>query len=111
MLPHLLNPEAVPSLVLSVGVYTLIGAFLAVITLKSGSLELAMGAHTGINLFNCFVDSSAVRGFADIPTVFVRQEDNAINIEGLPLMGAAFALFYWLVFIRGHANKHMLSVE
>jgi len=111
MLPHLFNPEAAPSLILSVGAYTLIGVFLAVITLKSHSLELAMGAHTGVNLFNCFVGSSAVQVFAGIPTVFVRQEDNAINIESLFMMGASFALFYWLVFVRGRVNERVLSVK
>jgi len=111
MLPHLFNPEAASSPVLAAAAFIPVGIFLAIITLKSNSLELAMGAHTGFNLFNCFVGSSAVQVFSKIPTVFIKQEDSAINIESLFMAMATFVLFYWVVFIKGRMDQSMLSVE
>jgi uncharacterized protein len=51
MLPHLLNPEAKLNLFLMALLYLLLGIFLAVITVKDNSLELAMGVHAANNLF------------------------------------------------------------
>ena len=111
MLPHLFNPEAGPSPIIAIAAYSLIGVFLAVITLKSNSLELAMGAHTGINLFNCFVGSSADQVFGNIPTVFIRQEESVINIESLLALMVVFLLFYWVVFKGAKIRNLTLSVE
>ena len=51
MLPHLLNPEVKLNLFLMASFYLLFGIFLAVITVKDDSLELAMGVHAANNLF------------------------------------------------------------
>jgi len=51
MLPHLLNPETKLNLFLMALLYLLLGIFLAVITVKDNSLELAMGVHAANNLF------------------------------------------------------------
>jgi membrane protease YdiL (CAAX protease family) len=111
MLPHLSNPEATPSPALAATVYIFVGVFLAVITLKSHSLELAMGAHTGMNLFNVFLGSSADQMFSKIPTVFIRHEDSAINVETLLVMLLAFVLFYWVCFSGNRVFRSSLSVE
>jgi len=111
MLPHLFNPEAATSPALAVTAYTFVGVFLAVITLKSNSLALAMGAHTGTNLFNIFVGSSSDQVFSKIPTVFIRYEDNAINVETLIVMLLAFVLFYWVCFSRNRVFRSLLSIE
>jgi len=111
MLPHLFNPEVGSSPVIAIAAYTLIGVFLAVITLKNNSLELAMGAHTGVNLFNCFVGSSADQVFGSIPTVFIRREESVISIESLLAFMVVFVLFYWVVFKRSKTGKLTVSVE
>ena len=51
MLPHLLNPEVKSNFFLMALLYLLLGIFLAVITVKDDSLELAMGVHAANNLF------------------------------------------------------------
>lgn len=51
MLPHLLNPEAASNLPIMAILYFSLGAFLAFITVKDNSLELAMGVHAANNLF------------------------------------------------------------
>lgn len=51
-LPHLANPEVgVMGLVLSVLFYALIGFFFAYVTLRTQTLELALGIHAANNLF------------------------------------------------------------
>ena len=51
MLPHLLNPEVESGFLIMTFLYFLVGAFLAFITIKDKSLELAIGAHAANNLF------------------------------------------------------------
>ena len=55
MLPHLLNPEVKLNVFLMVSYYLLFGIFLAVITVKDNSLELAMGVHAANNLFGVLI--------------------------------------------------------
>lgn len=50
-LPHLFNPEISHGLFLMVLNYFAIGFLFAVITLKSNTLEMAIGAHAANNLF------------------------------------------------------------
>ncbi|NMF85743.1 CPBP family intramembrane glutamic endopeptidase [Nodosilinea sp. P-1105] len=51
MVPHLLNPEVEAGFVPMAILYFLVGAFLAFITIKDKSLELAIGSHAANNLF------------------------------------------------------------
>jgi len=51
MLPHLLDSAVKLNVFLMVSYYLLFGIFLAVITVKDNSLELAMGVHAANNLF------------------------------------------------------------
>jgi membrane protease YdiL (CAAX protease family) len=55
MFPHLLNPEVKLNVFLMVSYYLLFGIFLAVITVKDNSLELAMGVHAANNLFGVLI--------------------------------------------------------
>ncbi|RCK72559.1 MAG: hypothetical protein ANABAC_1907 [Anaerolineae bacterium] len=51
-LPHLFNPEVeVMGLALSAAFYAAMGFFLALLTLRSQGLELALGIHAGNNFF------------------------------------------------------------
>jgi uncharacterized protein len=51
MLPHLLNPEVKSNFYLMATFYLLFGVFMAFITVRDNSLELAMGVHAANNLF------------------------------------------------------------
>ena len=50
-LPHLANPEVAAGKLLVTLNYFVLGVFLAWISLKDGTLELALGVHAGNNLF------------------------------------------------------------
>lgn len=54
-LPHAGNPETVASFAKVLLIYLLAGFFWALITLRSGTLELALGAHIANNLFTTVV--------------------------------------------------------
>jgi hypothetical protein len=54
-LPHAANPETSAGFVKVMFLYFLTGLFWAFITLRSGTLELAIGAHTANNLFTVVV--------------------------------------------------------
>lgn len=50
-LPHAANPEVAVSFWPVMGFYLVFGAALALLTLRDGGLELALGVHAGNNLF------------------------------------------------------------
>ncbi len=54
-LPHATNPEVTAGFVKVMLVYLLAGCFWAFITLRSGTLELALGAHVANNFFTAVV--------------------------------------------------------
>lgn len=54
-LPHATNPETTAGFVKVMLLYFLAGFFWAIITLHSGTLELALGAHTANNFFTAVV--------------------------------------------------------
>ncbi|MCS6829204.1 MAG: type II CAAX endopeptidase family protein [Armatimonadota bacterium] len=54
-LPHAANPEVSVDFVKLLLLYCLAGFFWTLITLRSGTLELAIGAHTANNLFTAVV--------------------------------------------------------
>jgi hypothetical protein len=54
-LPHATNPETTAGFVKVMLLYFLAGFFWAIITLHSGTLELALGAHVANNFFTAVV--------------------------------------------------------
>ena len=95
MLPHLANP-GLDSGSLLVALYHLgFGAFLAWISLKDGTLELAIGAHAANNLFGAIVlgfEGSAL----GTPSLFLT--DRFVPAFSLIQFLATAALFYVVVF-------------
>jgi len=95
MLPHLANP-GMGSAFLLVALYHFgFGAFLAWISLKDSTLELAIGAHAANNLFGAVVlgfEGSAL----DTPSLFLT--DRFVPAYSLIPFLAAAALFYVVVF-------------
>ncbi len=55
MLPHLYNPEVSYGLAPMVICYFAMGLLMALITLRTGSLEMAIGAHAANNLFDALI--------------------------------------------------------
>jgi uncharacterized protein len=55
MLPHLLNPEMAAGFLPMALYYFSVGAFLAWVTVRSNSLEYALGIHAGASLFSILI--------------------------------------------------------
>jgi membrane protease YdiL (CAAX protease family) len=95
MLPHLANPEVTPDTIFIIFFYYAFGAFLALITLKEGGLELALGVHAANNLFTAIFanyEGSAL----STPAIFTASELD-INFNLVSVL-VAMAVFYIFIF-------------
>lgn len=114
-LPHLANPEIFASNKLGIISttamilnYFVIGALLALVTIRTNSLEAAMGAHAMNNLF-CFL----VVGYPDtaLPTNTIFFTTNFEPVSGLISAVITGALFYFIIsaLLRGSSKaEHIL---
>lgn len=97
MLAHFWNPEmqADESALLPL-LYFLLALFLAVITVKSNSLELAIGVHAANNLFTVLILNYA-NSALPAPSLFTTSEIDPVgSLISFTLIAAAF---YWIVFV------------
>jgi uncharacterized protein len=104
MLPHLANPGMDSGFLLVALYHFGFGAFLAWVSLRDGTLELAIGAHTANNLFGAIVlgfEGSAL----NTPSLFLT--DRFVPVYSLIQFLATAALFYVVVFVlfRRRAKK------
>ena len=94
-LPHLANPEVAAGKLLTTLNYFVLGVFLAWISLKDGTLELALGVHAGNNLFVAlgitFPDSA-------LPTPAIFYTTHFDPPFALVVQVVACVLFYLIVF-------------
>lgn len=92
MLPHLLNPEAKSNLPVMALFYFSLGAFLAFITVKDNSLELAMGAHSANNLFIALI-LNYTNSALPSPSIFTGPEgDPGSGLVGFIVVASIFCL-------------------
>jgi membrane protease YdiL (CAAX protease family) len=73
MAPHLLNPEAQLNYLLMGATYFAIGVTLAYMTLRTGTLEIALGMHAANNLFTALF-ANAVVTVMPTPSIFTVNE-------------------------------------
>jgi hypothetical protein len=98
MLPHLANPEVMSDFILLPIFYTALGAFLAFISIKDNSLDLALGVHAANNLFTAIFANYSGSALAT-PAIFTATEFNvAFNVIGAIL---AMVVFYFWFFWPG----------
>jgi hypothetical protein len=102
-LPHLANPEVGLDVPAMVAQYFALGAFFAWISLRDGTLELAIGAHAANNLFAVLLVNYPNSALPS-PSVFTTA-----SFEPLPsliwlLVG--IALFYVAVFVWPWRRTH-----
>jgi membrane protease YdiL (CAAX protease family) len=96
MLPHLANPGMDAGFLLVALYHFGFGAFLAWVSLRDGTLELAIGAHAANNLFGAIVlgfEGSAL----NTPSLF--YTDRFVPAYSLIQFLAAAAIFYVVVFV------------
>jgi membrane protease YdiL (CAAX protease family) len=100
MVLHLANPEVQTDLFLLPAYYFGVGLLLALVTLRDNRLELAIGAHTAINLF-VFLFANYVGSVLPSPAVFTVSElDPQYALVSFAAMGI---LFYVGLFARKRA--------
>lgn len=93
-LPHAANPETSVSLLKALSLYFLAGFFWALVTLRSGTLELAWGAHTANNFFTVVVANYETTALPSHSFFVVKEID--INYQLLTIL-VGMGLFYLLL--------------
>jgi uncharacterized protein len=98
--PHLMNPEMQHGPVLLAASYFTIGLLLAVVTLRDGRLELAIGVHAANNLMLVLVANYEGSVLVTESILTAREFDAGYALVAL-VVGAG--VFYWGFFGRGSA--------
>ena len=95
LLPHIVNPEISAGGILAMVYYVVVGFSLAFITLKSGTLELAIGMHAANNIY----ESAIIHPQASIlqtPSLFTQAAiDPAYELISIAVI---MILFYLVTF-------------
>ncbi len=101
MLFHLLNPEVKTGVLLLAVYYFLLAVFLAVVTVKENSLELAIGVHIGNNLFNVLFANYSNSALS-APSIFTIQNfDPTSNL----ISSILFCLLFYLLFFTKRTRE------
>lgn len=94
MFPHLANPEMSSGFVMLTIFYFAIGLFLAIITVKDNTLELALGIHAANNLFTVLVANPANSAIPS-PSIFTYQLNAVYNsLSFFVMAGIFYAVFF-----------------
>ena len=104
-LMHLANPELKSAPMITVFLMFMLGVFQALITLKDGTLELAMGVHAVQNMTS-FLLIMPAEGFAglQLPAIFSSKHDT--YTEGT--IGSLFIvmILFWIIAFKWFPRAH-----
>ncbi len=95
MLPHLANPEMSAGFWPMALYYFLVGAILTAVTLKSNSLEMAMGIHAAINLFAVLIVNYTSSALETESIFYCNELDPIFTVASFAIMAV---IFYLLMF-------------
>jgi membrane protease YdiL (CAAX protease family) len=107
-LPHFSNPEVASNTVVVMLSFFVLGAFLAWISLKDGSIELALGVHAANNLV-----AGLVVTFPEsvLPTPAILTTTHFDPVFSLIAELIICALLYLLVFVWRGGTKRVVEAE
>jgi CAAX protease family protein len=94
-LPHLLNPEVASSALLVMSTYFVLGAFLAWVSFKDGTIELALGAHAANNIYAGLVVTFPDSALPTPALFFTTHFDPLFTLINVLI---ACLIFYWIAF-------------
>ncbi len=94
-LPHFSNPEVAENALVVLASYFILGAFLTWISIKDGTLELALGLHAANNLFAGLVVTFPQSALSTPAIFFTTHFDPLFNLAALLIQ---CAVFYLLLF-------------
>ena len=108
MLPHLANPEMTAGFWPMAFYYFLVGGILTIITLRSNSLEMAMGIHAAINLFAVLIVNYASSALETESIFYCTELDPVFTFISF----AVIALVFYLAMFRSEKNtKRDFQIE
>jgi len=96
-LPHIFNPEMAANFSIVLFWYFIMGVFLAWISIKDGSIELAIGVHAANNLFAGLVVTFPQSALPTPAIFYTTHFDPWFNLVVTILL---CAVFYIIVFLR-----------
>jgi uncharacterized protein len=96
-LPHIGNPEMAANFTIVLLSYFVLGVFLAWISIKDGTIELAIGLHAANNLFAGLVVTFPQSALPTPAIIYTTHFDPVFN---LVVTIALCAVFYTIVFMR-----------
>ena len=94
MLPHLWNPGVQDDFIVMALYYFSVGFLLAILTIRTNSLELAIGTHVGTNLSCALVTNYAKSPFHTSPILMCTQMMPKYELAAFIVFGL---ILYWLV--------------
>lgn len=94
MLPHLLNPEVAKGFFLLATSYFALGLFLAIITVKDNTLELAIGIHAANNLFAALLVNYTNSALPS-ESIFVGELNPVFSLLSLIFIVIAFYMVFF----------------
>jgi uncharacterized protein len=97
MVPHLGNPEVASGFYLTAAYYFGVGFFLALVTMKTNSLEYAMGIHTAACLFSALIANYAHSVLETESIFFCTELAPDFNLAGFIIMAL---VSYWVLVWR-----------
>ncbi|QQZ27520.1 CPBP family intramembrane metalloprotease [Thiothrix subterranea] len=107
-LPHLFNPETQASPFMALSALFIMGLFLALITVREGTLELAIGVHVANNIasFLLIAPSDTFAGIP-VPAVF----SSTVDMFGWkPILMVILALvLFWLIVFKWFPRRQEIS--
>jgi CAAX protease family protein len=96
-LPHIFNPELAANFYVVLASYFVLGVFLAWISIKDGTIELAIGLHAANNLFAGLVVTFPLSALQTPAIFYTTHFDPFFNLMVTILLSA---VFYIIVFVR-----------
>ncbi len=107
-LPHFSNPEVAENIVVVMLTFFVLGAFLAYISLKDGTIELAIGVHAANNLL-----AGLLVTFPEsvLPTPAILTTTHFEPVYSLISMLIMCTLMYLLVFVWRGGTKRVAEAE
>lgn len=105
MLFHLLNPEVKVDFFLLSAYYFFLAVYLAFITVKDNSLELAIGVHIGNNLFGVLLASYS-NSVLPAPSVFTIK---TLNPSANLISFSVYCIVFYFFFFRNKVRETILK--
>jgi uncharacterized protein len=105
MIPHLANPEMTAGFWSMAFYYFLVGGVLTIVTLRSNSLEMAMGIHASINIFAALIVNYANSALETESIFYCTQIEPIFTVVSF----VAMALVFYIAMFRISTTREITT--